>query len=278
MAKAAPVRMPATGSVAIKHFRNAPLLFEWHQHDTYELVLTLGDSGTRIIGHSVAPFGRADLALIAPHVPHTWDGDAHYEPHHEVIVVLWSANLFQNSPIPEFQAIQYWLDSLHQGASFSEETAYSLAETLRTLEASDPANRLATLIQILSRLSRDDSEALSISMTQHQDSRLSAVLNYINDHLNNAITLEKCAEVGNCSIATLKRLFSQQLNSSFSDYLKTCRIEKACYLLATTGLPINLIAEQSGYQSLRQFNHSFKSARSMTPSLFRKQHHWRHTH
>ncbi|POB71924.1 AraC family transcriptional regulator, partial [Vibrio vulnificus] len=58
---------------------------------------------------------------------------------------------------------------------------------------------------------------------------------------------------------------------SFSEHLKQYRIGKACEKLTRTDLPIQLIAEQTGFQNLSNFNRHFKSLKQMTPKQFRIQ-------
>ncbi|WP_139182696.1 helix-turn-helix domain-containing protein, partial [Vibrio cholerae] len=48
------------------------------------------------------------------------------------------------------------------------------------------------------------------------------------------------------------------------------RIGKACELLASSALPIALIAERTGFGNLSNFNRQFKTLKTMTPREFRQ--------
>lgn len=58
---------------------------------------------------------------------------------------------------------------------------------------------------------------------------------------------------------------------SFSEHLKQFRIGKACELLASSSLPIALVAEKTGFSNLSNFNRQFKAIKAMTPKMFRNQ-------
>ncbi len=58
---------------------------------------------------------------------------------------------------------------------------------------------------------------------------------------------------------------------SFSEHLKQFRIGKAGELLASSSLPIALVAEKTGFSNLSNFNRQFKATKAITPKAFRRQ-------
>ncbi|PVZ65416.1 DNA-3-methyladenine glycosylase 2 family protein [Pelagibaculum spongiae] len=69
----------------------------------------------------------------------------------------------------------------------------------------------------------------------------------------------------------LRRLFQIELGVSPLDYACNKQLLLACQLIRDTQLPITTIAMQSGFASLRSFNHRFQQYYQQTPSEFRKQ-------
>lgn len=57
---------------------------------------------------------------------------------------------------------------------------------------------------------------------------------------------------------------------TFSEYVTRRRIQRAKELLMTTNLPINDIAEESGYKTAKYFIKIFRELEGMTPSAYRK--------
>ncbi len=68
----------------------------------------------------------------------------------------------------------------------------------------------------------------------------------------------------------LSKLFSEKIGTSFTDYVNMLRIDRACYLLKNTRLPILDISIECGYGSLRTFNRNFSRRMAMTPRNYRK--------
>lgn len=73
------------------------------------------------------------------------------------------------------------------------------------------------------------------------------VIEYINLHLPEVINLQHLAQIANISLFHFHRIFKAIINESPGDYIQRLRLEKAAFKLQTTKLPIQDIAEQSGY-------------------------------
>lgn len=68
----------------------------------------------------------------------------------------------------------------------------------------------------------------------------------------------------------LSKLFSERIGISFTEYVNMLRIDRACYLLKNTELPILDISELCGYGSLRSFNRNFIKQTEMTPREYKR--------
>lgn len=58
--------------------------------------------------------------------------------------------------------------------------------------------------------------------------------------------------------------------SSLSDFIRDCRLEHACRLLATTDRKVTDIALSSGFARATTFNHDFRSKYKLSPTEFRQ--------
>lgn len=100
-------------------------------------------------------------------------------------------------------------------------------------------------------------------------SRLSTVLDYIDTHYSENITLEEAAGIANFSKFYFTRLFKQYTNQTFYDYLSAKRIRAAEQMLIVPNLPITEISLKSGFSSLSSFNRTFKRLKGCSPSEYR---------
>jgi AraC-like DNA-binding protein len=62
----------------------------------------------------------------------------------------------------------------------------------------------------------------------------------------------------------------RHIGENFSEYLGRLRIGRACMLLVETERPISVIAAETGFCNLSNFNRRFRQARHMTPKEFRR--------
>ncbi|GHV95232.1 hypothetical protein AGMMS50293_15520 [Spirochaetia bacterium] len=83
-----------------------------------------------------------------------------------------------------------------------------------------------------------------------------------------SLQLNTAACAAQVSPAYLSRLFSDQLKTSFVDYLTEFRIEQAEKLIRESSLSIKEIAFAVGYQDPNYFSKIFRKLRSLSPSEF----------
>ncbi len=95
------------------------------------------------------------------------------------------------------------------------------------------------------------------------------ILNYIDEHYSNPLTLASVAEEFLISAGHLSRLFKEKINITFVNYLNQVRITKVKHLLLTTNLRVNEIANLCGYFDINYFVKVFKKNTGATPTYFR---------
>ena len=103
-------------------------------------------------------------------------------------------------------------------------------------------------------------------------SAMQQVLEYINAHFTEPLSLNTLAEALNFSKYYISRIFNQQLGYSFCHYLKYLRINHALSLLERDALSISDISYECGFESLRSFNRSFQEILETTPTAYRDSH------
>jgi AraC-like DNA-binding protein len=96
------------------------------------------------------------------------------------------------------------------------------------------------------------------------------VMEYIELHLGNEITVRSLSEITNMSISHLSKIFKSETRQTISEYIAKKRCEKAASFLKDTDYAIQDISSFVGYQDNNYFVKVFKKIYGVTPSSYRK--------
>lgn len=88
-------------------------------------------------------------------------------------------------------------------------------------------------------------------------------------YLNPTLNINGLAQELGTNRTYLSNYLNQQLHTSFYEYVNGWRVKHARQLLATTTLPLEDVASQSGFNSLSSFRRYFKKATGTTPACCR---------
>lgn len=99
---------------------------------------------------------------------------------------------------------------------------------------------------------------------------IGGILNYIDEHYAEEISLGIIADKVNANPVYLGQLFHYETDQYFSDYLNNIRLEKAKSLLLESKNTVIEIALMVGYSSKTHFFQMFKKKFGVTPTEFRR--------
>jgi len=102
------------------------------------------------------------------------------------------------------------------------------------------------------------------------DKRIKLARNYLDAHIASPVSLAQVAMAAHLSVRQLSHLFKQELGLSPLHYLREQRMKKALNLLSQTQLPVQVIAEAVGYQSLSAFSDRFRKHFDKSPRYYRQ--------
>ncbi|WP_339318902.1 response regulator [Paenibacillus sp. FSL R10-2734] len=128
-----------------------------------------------------------------------------------------------------------------------------------------PENSLTYLYDI----SNNIFEILGSEARNRTNEALQKVQAYIENNLNEDLTLNRLAEIGCFNASYLSRIFKQTYGCNLSDYIGKGRVELAKRLLRTSNERINEISRKVGYISAHSFTRVFKHITGMTPIEYR---------
>src|SRR5581483_703519 len=102
--------------------------------------------------------------------------------------------------------------------------------------------------------------------------RILRVLVYIQDHLDEAISLEELAALAHFSPHHFHRIFRGMVGESVMEHIRRLRLERAAHRLKFTDQPITRIAFEAGYETHEAFTRAFGAIFGTSPSHFREKH------
>ena len=130
----------------------------------------------------------------------------------------------------------------------------------------------AACIRLLEIFAKHLGDCASHHIQKHSNAEPTSVNRarvFIEEHADDDLSLAKIAKAVNVSANYFSTLFKQATGLNFADYVARVRIEKAKNLLLNANLRISEIAFDVGFQSLSQFNRSFRRIAGFSPKEYR---------
>ena len=106
-------------------------------------------------------------------------------------------------------------------------------------------------------------------MNQHSQSILFEIKTYILKHLHEKITLDKISQNFYMSSSNISKIFKNQMNISFYEYMASLRIAKSIGSIIGTSNTIETIARRWGYANATNYIIHFKKYMGTTPKKYR---------
>lgn len=151
-----------------------------------------------------------------------------------------------------------------------EEIVQTIKKTIAQIETKKRATILKENIDIKDPEEKIRAVLYEAESKSHMNVYLRKALEHIRLYYMEDLGVKEVA--GNLFISEsyLTKLFKQELNITFIEYLTQVRIRKAIDLMQDISLPIYLISERVGYKDYRYFSAIFKKMIGLTPNEYRK--------
>ena len=128
-------------------------------------------------------------------------------------------------------------------------------------------NELEGALKILIQKNNHHKDVSSVSCISLLVKRSQCI---IHEFYNKGITLDEIALKLGVTPEYLSTQFKKEIGESFSDYIRSYRINKAKKLLISTELKLYQISEQVGYNDPKYFSKVFKENTDQLPGEYRK--------
>ena len=105
-----------------------------------------------------------------------------------------------------------------------------------------------------------------------QAPHLDAVVDFLEHHIGEQVSVQEMANVVGVSVSTLQQLFQKHKGMSPLEYFNRQKINAAKQLLLETDHSIRSISEQLGFTNERYFSTVFRKYHTQPPGRFRQEH------
>jgi AraC-like DNA-binding protein/mannose-6-phosphate isomerase-like protein (cupin superfamily) len=247
----------------------------WHFHPEGEIILFKKGRGKSIIGDNIESFYPGDLFFLGSNLPHCWKESEYTSG------TALQFNLSQNSPLDyfrELEALKVLKKRSQQGLKFINGTKEVIRSHMQFLQDMNDLQRLSTLLTIIDLMAHaptSDQECISqktfnLDTKDPNQIRIREIIEYTIHSCEKPLTLNEIASKFHTSKATLCRHVRKYTGKSFIQFLNEVRLNHARITLLETNETVRNVASQFGFNSLTNFNRSFKKKYKMTPRDYRK--------
>ncbi len=135
-----------------------------------------------------------------------------------------------------------------------------------------PAARYAAIVRLLGFFADQLSTLSNQLLVEQQNQEPTMVTKaraFIDRHLSEEISLSDTAVAAGASVFHFCKVFHKSTGLKFTDYVGRLRVENARSRLLNPNLRISEVAYDCGFQSLTQFNRTFRRVYGQSPSQFR---------
>lgn len=242
-------------------------MHEFHSHAHYEIYFLYKGKREFFLSNALYRLNAPALVVIPPRVIHKTEGSSFER--HNINVSPAYLDPFQKEVLEEF-SLQILPLTGEEAKILSGLIAEAYAVD-RTKKHSDCILRaiFSYGIYLLSRSGAKRQQPQAIADSDIPPLVLK-VLDYLNAHYNENITLDGLAERFFVSKPTLLYNFKKYTQRSPIDFLLTVRITKAKQLLVATNKTINEISDLCGFSSANYFGLIFKRKENLSPLTYRK--------
>lgn len=232
--------------------------YQPHFHKNFELIYVLRGKLPLNVNESTVTLDTGQFALILSNRIHSFTADAS--------TLVWVA-VFSEDFVPEFAS--YVKDKQEKEVAFyaDEEITALLLRYLIFGEASTMMRR-ACLLAICDQYRK----AVPLEKQRNNNDRLICrVLDYIEAHYTENVTMKEISETFGYEYHYLSRLLNRGYNIRFRKILNAYRVEEAVRLIEKGELGITEIALSCGFQSIRSFNDVFFAEKGCSPREYRSE-------
>lgn len=246
-----------------------------HYHSTYEILFVLDGVRYIFVNNGTHRMTAGDIAIINPYTLHlTENRESNYYKRYTLNFSDKIFNtIFSDDEIARLLInIQTGVTHIYKNNFYPMERIFyelsCLNEYSDIFSRKKLAAKMTVLLDELGKIIVPKSENSSTDIICSD--RIADVLNYINHHFMEDLSLDFIINYSHMSRANFCRVFKKETGNTFLQYLNNLRVAYAHSLLTKTNMSIQNIAEKTGFSSVLHFDRIFKNIHGSAPSIIRK--------
>ncbi len=246
-----------------------------HWHKEFELLKIISGSFKLFLNNVEYTLGAGDIALISCGILHRGEPqDCEYE------CIVFDLNMLRRSqkdiissfmtPIMNGNMMATGILNHNNGMLYS--TAASLFAALKEGSQYYELSVYGLLFKLFALLYESGNiiPAQRRKRTGHQTDIMLTLLDWIESHYTEVITLHTLSQLSGMNEKYLCRLFKEFTNRTPIDYINNLRIESACHEITVNNRNITEVAFECGFNDLSYFSRAFKKYKGITPNSYKK--------
>lgn len=252
-----------------------------HWHNYLQIVLCTGGSGRFIFTNREYTVHAGDIFIVSDFENHVAISEPDEQTDYIFIIFLPALIAAPGSRQFDFEYLypfyyntKTFENRIKHDLPIAREIAKEILALRETWNQRETAYRHeldAQLKKILALLMRHYQQTYKEYYTPDsiRHAKVSDAVAYINQHFDEAITVQEVAGILHMSESSFRSLFKEAMRMPFKEYITFLRLTKAKKLLLTTDDSINTIANLSGYTNINQFYKVFHKFVFMSPAEYR---------
>ena len=250
-----------------------------HDHDFVEILYVIEGTGRHCVDGEEFTVKAGDLLFINYGSTHAFFVDDKLVAYNLMIRVdyftknmIKDDNVFYMLALTSFEKIQHELNNRGPLVSFDYSERGDLANLFNNIEVELSQNQLGKSLILDSYINIILCKLFRKIFVKDSDKDLlipQDILDYINEHFNEKISLSDLSQRCFYYPAYFSRLFKKAFNMSFTDYIMDIRLKHCCELLKNSDYTIDRIIEECGFSDRNTFYERFKNKYGCTPSEYR---------
>ena len=172
--------------------------------------------------------------------------------------------------------IAFWCNSLTKKDIAYEEIRSTIREIILInlngdkMDAANLMERYGRLLNYFIRNYKINTADKNSAVRVKEGDRIREILDYVNNHYKEPISLANLSDQMFVSVSTLSRLFKKTTGVKFPDYVNQIRMQNAVTDLLSTNKSITEIAVENGFSTPSSFNRVFRDLYNTSPSQYKK--------
>lgn len=277
------IEIDPVNPIKLSVFESRKLRDPFHYHPSaYELTLTLGNRGLRIVGDCFDDFKSTDLTLIGPGIPHCWlnnfSSDGIETESIKVVVIHFNEHILSRELLQreELNHIRMLFEQAKRGITYSGNIREEIKSDILKLKIEPDFNTWIALYSIFDKLGQTSEFTYLTSPSYRFEGKADEAIyfekvhGYILDHFKNKIKIGEVASLIGMNESAFSHYFKKRTQKSFTDFINEMRLYYASDQLTHTRKHVADIAFEAGFNNLSNFNRIFKKWQNITPNQWRR--------